>query len=317
MGGRNRLFGALALAALAGIVALAVVLVGGGSKAPKKAARPSSVPAVRAQAFVAPTSYLFGDTVNARVLVLLDRRRVEPRDVKLDARFFPYTPVAPRTREVGNSGSLTLVTYPVKLRCLAVACVPRVVPVHLQFAPAHVLYRLRRGSGSLQLTWPPLLVYSRVDLHDLANVDPDREAVWRAQLTSLPRVTYSVSPGLAAGLILGAAGLLVLGALVLVAPFLIRLLRLRMPEAPSRPLSPLERALLVLEHDGVGDGSIEARRSALQLVAAELGRQGRPELASSAQQLAWSEPAPPLAAIRRLAKDARRALHVRSNGHGA
>ena len=106
-------------------------------------------------------------------------------------------------------------------------------------------------------------------------------------------------------------------ALVLAAPFLIRLLRLRMPEAPSRPLSPLERALLVLEHDGVGDGSIEARRSALQLVAAELGRQGRPELASSAQQLTWSEPAPPLAAIRRLAKDARRALHVRSNGHGA
>jgi NhaP-type Na+/H+ and K+/H+ antiporter len=79
MSGRNRLFGALALAALAGIVALAVVLVGGGSKAPKKAARASSVPAVRAQAVVAPTSYLFGDTVNARVLVLLDRRRVEPK----------------------------------------------------------------------------------------------------------------------------------------------------------------------------------------------------------------------------------------------
>src|SRR5205807_4049128 len=139
-------------------------------------------------------------------------------------------PVSGPTRDVRSSGSLTLVTYSVSLRCLAAACLPRVVPVHIQFASARVRYRLGKGQGSRRLIWPPLLVYSRVDLPDLANVDPAREAPWRAELTSLPKVTYSVSPGLAAGLILGGAGLLLLGALVLAAPYLPRWLRLRVPE---------------------------------------------------------------------------------------
>ena len=200
---------------------------------------------------------------------------------------------------------LTLVTYSVRLRCLGIACLPRVFPLHLQFAPAHVVYRAGTTSGSLQLTWPPLLLFSRVDLPDLANVDPDREAPWRAELTSLPRVSYSISPGLAAGLLLGGAGLLVLAALGLAGPFVLRALRIRVFEPSAPPLSPLEHALLLLEHDGVGEDAVEERRNALQLLAAELGRQGRPELASNARQLAWSEPAPPVAAMHRLAKDAR------------
>ncbi len=317
MRGRKRLLGALALGALAGLVALAVVLVGGRSSRSGQAAGAQNRPAVRAQATVSPTAFLFGDTVKARVEVLVDRRRVDPRDVKLDARFYPYSPVAGPTRDVQSAGPLTLMTYTVALRCLGVACVPRVVPLHLQFAPARVRYRLGKGSGSVQLSWPPLLVYSQVDLPDLANVDPVREAPWRAELTSLPRVSYSVSPGLAAGLLIGAAGLLVLAALWLAGPFVRRVLHIRVFEPAVAPLTPLERALLVLEHDGLGEDSPEARRNALQLVAAELGRQGRPELASSARELAWSEPAPPAAAMRRLARDARRALHVSSNGHGA
>jgi hypothetical protein len=317
MRGRNRLFGALALAALAGAVALVVVLVGGGGTSAKKKARLDNLPAVRAQAFVSPTVFLFGDTVKARVEMLLDRRRVKPGDVKLNARFYPYAPVAGMSRDVRSAGPLTLVTYSFGLRCLGIACLPRVVPLHVQFAPAHVLYRLGKGSGSLQLTWPPLLVYSRVDLPDLANVDPDKEAPWRAELTSLPRVSYSVSPGLAAGLMIGAAGLLVLAALALAGPLLLHALHLRALEPAVPLLSPLERALRLLELDGADPEAVEERRTALQLIAAELGRQGRPELASNARELAWSEPSPPAAAMRRLAKDARRVLQVSSNGHGA
>ena len=316
MRGRNRLYGALGLAALAGTVALVVVLVGGGSSA-KRSARADNLPAVRAQAFVSPTAFLFGDTITARIEVLLDGRRVEPGDVKLNARFYPYSPVAPPAADIRSAGALTLVTYSYRLRCLAIPCVPRVVPVHVQFAPAHVLYRLGNGNGSLQLNWPPLLVYSRVDLPDLANVNPDREAPWRAELTSLPRNSYAVSPGLAAGLMIGGAGLLVLASLVLAGPVLLRALHLRALAPPGAPLSPLERALRLLEHDGAAPEAMEERRAAIQLIAAELGRQGRPELASTARELAWSEPSPPVAEMRRLAREARRVLHVSSNGHGA
>jgi hypothetical protein len=317
MRGRNRLFGALALAALAGAVALVVVLVGGGGKGGRKATRPDHVAAVRAQASVSPNAFLFGDTVTARVAILLDGRRVQSRDVKLDARFYPYSPISAPARYVRTAGPLTLVTYSFRLRCLAIACLPRVVLLHLQFAPARVRYHLGKGSGSLRLSWPPLLVYSRVDLPDLANVNPDREPPWRAELTSLPRVSYDVAPGLAAGLMIGAAGLLVLAALMLAGPMLLRALHLRALEPVASPLPPLERALRLLEYDGADPEAAEERRSALQLIAAELGRQGLPELASNARELAWSEPAPPTAAMKRLAKDARRVLHVSTNGHGA
>jgi len=126
-----------------------------------------------------------------------------------------------------------------------------------------------------------------------------------------------VSPGLAAALMLGGAGLLLLAAFGLAGPLVLRALRLRTFEPPLPPLSPLERALRLLEHDGLDPEAVEERRTALQVVAAELGRQGRPELASNARELAWSEPSPPVAAMRRLATEARRALHVSSNGHGA
>jgi hypothetical protein len=275
MRGRNRLFGALALAALAGVVALVVVLVGGTGKQTRTAARPSG-PAVRARAFVSPTVFLFGDTVRVRVEVLLDRRRVKPGDVSLHARFFPYKPVAPAKREIRSGGPLTLVTYSLRLRCLDTNCLPRVAPVHVQFAPARVVYQLHGATGSLTLTWPPLVVYSRVDLPDLANVDPDREAPWVAELTSLPKVTYGISPGLVGGLMIGGTGLFLLAALGLAWPFLARWLRLPVREPATHPLTALERALLVLEHDGVGEGAVEARRSALQLVAAELGRPFKP-----------------------------------------
>src|SRR5438132_12439622 len=133
MRGRNRLLGALALAALAGAVALAVVLAGGRSSGSGQRSGADTRPAVRAQASVSPTAFLFGDTVRARVQVLVDRRRVDPRDVKVDARFSPYSLVAGPTRDVRSAGPVTLVTYTVALRCLGVACVARVVPLHLQF----------------------------------------------------------------------------------------------------------------------------------------------------------------------------------------
>src|SRR5205807_7241875 len=140
--------------------AAVVVLVGGGSTLRGKTSQADKLPAIRGQAFLSPTSYQFGDTIKGRVEVLLDARRVKPADVKLNARFFPYVPVAGTARAVRSAGPLTLVTYSVRLRCLGIACLPRVFPLHLQFAPAHVVYRAGKTSGSLQLTWPPLLLFS-------------------------------------------------------------------------------------------------------------------------------------------------------------
>src|SRR4029453_3566281 len=76
------------------------------------------------------------------------------------------------------------------------------------------------------------------------------------------------------------------------------------PPPPAAVLTPLERALLLLELwervDGAGD-----QRRALERVADELARRGEAELARAARALAWSEPAPGTEQTTRFAASAR------------
>ena len=81
-------------------------------------------------------------------------------------------------------------------------------------------------------------------------------------------------------------------------------------------LTPLERALLVLESARVR-GAAADRRKALELLAAELETGGDPPLALEARELAWSKATPAGEATKALATRVRRLIKARKNGNSA
>jgi hypothetical protein len=164
----------------------------------------------------------------------------------------------------------------------------------VDFDPARVSYAASVGDGARRLTadadWPPLVVHSR-----LAGPDENRTdalaSPWRADLLSLPAVSYRVSPVLAIA-VLALGGILLLGAAAVI---LFRLLPEREPPPEPEPepepvASPLEQALALLEAPATNGG--QDRRRALELVAEEVERWGDDDLALSARTLAWSEGTP-------------------------
>jgi hypothetical protein len=182
----------------------------------------------------------------------------------------------------------------------------------LDFDPALVTYA---GDGRLDVTWPRLVVHSRI---------PDRGVAvgaaggarrgppqfpWQADVVSLPAVSYRLPPGVLLGLLLAAGALLALTGARLAYRALPE--RLAAPEPlpappPEPPLPPLERALVLLEDPHPQDGTADRRR-ALELVAEALAGRDE-ELAANARALAWSEHVPPPPLTSGLASRARTAL---------
>ena len=157
-----------------------------------------------------------------------------------------------------------------------------------------------------------LLVYSRFAAINFDAPD-DQSAAWRADLSSLPAVTYRVAPGVLVVLLLGGAALAALAAAALA---YVAWPRRAPPEPEPEPepqpepvLSPLEQALALLEESVRSDGAAEQRR-ALELVAEELelAEWGDRDLARTARALAWSEGVPPVDQTNRLAARVRSAL---------
>lgn len=302
--------------------ALAVVLVAGiGFNGQADELSAGSRSRIRVNADVSPRTQLFGDTLTARFELVADTRRVELGSVRVDGRFGPYSPVAEPVLERRRVGGAELVVWSVKLRCLDPACRPGNAAKRVTFTPARVVYSLGRGgrvvARSVVVDWPTLLVYSRVDQVEVAAVNPLTQPPWRADLGSLPRVSYSAPPGLLSGLLYAVGGLLIAGALLLCVPLALRDVRASAEAGQAGvPQPPLEQALVLLERNSEGDGAVEPRRQALELVAAELGRRDERELELSARRLAWSEEPPPYEDTRALARSARRVTDGGSSGNG-
>jgi len=294
---RTRIAMGIAFAVVAVAGALAVLLVAwerGGDDESRAAIE--SPEAIAAQGILTPRTVLFGDTVRARVDVLLDRARVDPDSVRVSAQFAPWEVVAEPERVRRNAGSTTYVQTTFVLRCLTSPCVPPGQTAPLEFGPARVTYRSPAGGEqqreSIRVDWPVLTVYSRFAS---ASFDGRTGAAtpWRADLLTMPGVSYRVAPGVAlVALIAGALLLAVAGALLAVLAW-----PRRAPAPPPEPevmpapvLSPLEQALALLEDTARADGA-EDRRRALELVAEELVERDA-EIARSARVLAWSEDVP-------------------------
>jgi hypothetical protein len=300
--GRRGLIAGAALLVVVGVVAGVLLSSGGGSADPPPSA-------IQARSALLPGVVLFGDTLTARLDVLLDRSKVDPGSVRVQASFAPWKPVAPpkQVRRDGSASS-TYIEKTYLLRCLEADCTGQKDSFVEDFDQARVSYIARDGTHRVtQVRWPRLIVDSRYAQKTLSAAGTPPPA-WKAALFSLPSLTYSISPSLLFALLLtgGLVLLLAAGGLVYLAW---RRPAVRVAPAPPTPppapvLTPLERALLLLELSERVDGAGDQRR-ALERVADELARRGEAELARAARALAWSEPAPGTEQTTRFAESAR------------
>jgi hypothetical protein len=276
---------------------------------------------IAVNAAVTPVTHLFGDPITARVEVLLQRDRFDPERVRLAADFSPYEQSRAIRRSRQDVGSVTRLLYTVEVRCLTQACFPQQVKQAYRFRPARVLYddpeRLGRPRLLARTTWPRVEISSRLRESQIARLrqgeistdQPTIELDWRADLTALREPTFRFSPVTGSWVLFAAAALLLLLAGLLVR----RALKAPLTRQERRLLrmSPLERALLLVDHAG-GREAAEARL-ALDRLAAELPSE-EAGLDQEARQLAWSERDPGLEDASSLAARVRERLNGRRSG---
>jgi hypothetical protein len=261
--------------------AIGVGLVVGGAivvvmRLSSEPAGPAMQEAVAVRAWLSAPTVLFGDPLRADVHVLVDRTRVDPEGVRLVGGFGPFR-LRSRTVTRTDSGTTTSLRYRLELLCLERACLPKQgEPAPVRFDRGFVLWGANRRQA---LDWGGVEVASR-----LSAADRVRPALRLADEPP-PDATFSASPTGTAALLFGGAALLVLAGLVLLGLEVRRVLRRRRERDPFAGLSPLARALALLERARTP----AERRTALDRLAREVGDD---ELAEEVRQLAWSEPAP-------------------------
>ena len=257
-----------------------------------------------------PDVHLFGEPIVARVDVVLDRDQVSPSEVDLKTDFKPYEAVGGTDVTREDIGRFTHLRYTTLLRCLEIACIPstfkysdvpisqtpelplfpenqqRAEKVMYQFPPALVTARASSQDKVLgRVVWPPLRSLSRINWYDSSVVGQGFPFV--ATVTPLPETTYRISPTLLGLLLLALAGAIV----AVPVGYLVRRWRARRaPKAEGAALSPLERALALVEWASRRP-SVDERREALEALAHELdGEAGETAVIARAQ--GWSPPAP-------------------------
>jgi hypothetical protein len=301
---------ALVVGGLAGIAALSALVVGilawGGGRETEPTPRAEDEPAIEARGVLVPEVALFGDTVRARVEVTLDRSSVDPDSVRIQAGFTPWEPVGNPVRARRDAEGTTYIQSTFVLRCVVQSCISTADRSVQDFPQAHVTYTTREGVGTtgrqtLPVQWPSLVVGSR-------SVDGQGANRWRAELLSLPAVSYRFGPGLLLALLL-AGGLLLAGAsgALLYRAFPRPADEPKADVPPVRILTPLERAFELLEDPARVDGAVNQRR-ALEFVATMLAERGDVQLAQAARALAWSQPLPAVERTSGLSARARSAL---------
>jgi hypothetical protein len=315
----------LAALAVGAAAILAVALVSRGEQPSTAAALPQGK-LLAASADLFPQSVLFGQPVHVRIDAVVDHRKLDPRRVKLDANWSPYTAVTPMTTSSVDVGNYTRLRWQVDLHCLDLQCVPRVgSSVRNVFQPTTLRYvgHVRGGEApSVTVTWPNVIAWSRLDA-----IDQERKAVvrktgtivgrqiaayappWHVD-TSVAAVSYRITPSVLFWCALAGALVLMLTAMLCLRPWLPAAAWLRRPPA----LSKLERALVAVER---ARGEPVEERKALELLAAELRSTGEQRLAWAATELAWSPDLPEPDRTAALTHDVRRELAGRMNGHRA
>jgi hypothetical protein len=265
-------------------LAIACVLIG------SSATGASAEPALHAVASLQPAAVLFGDAVTAEIEVDYDPRTVEPSSIRIQPSFAPYIAGAAPTVQHLHAGA---VRFRYSLLCVTDGCLPakdaRMLQLHAFTVSALA------GARSLTATarWPVLRISSRLAAADLNGRIRFRHP------TTPPSPGYRVAPGaLAAGLIAGAALCALLAAALVGLQLARRAARVRM-------LTPLELAIAYVRESAARTDP--DRRRALALLAEAVDG----ELATAADETAWSKPPPTPAGATELAD---RAAHAGGRG---
>ena len=265
---------------------------------------------LKVYASIVPTVHLFGDTLQARLAVVADRRWVDPARLRVSATFEPYTPIAAPTILTLHVGRFEQLTWVWKLHCLTAVCVPVAPPSEqfhvFRFPAARVEYVRANGKPSygLDATWPRVEVMSQVSpgvVNALVNL---RRYDWQYRLAPVAAPTFRVSPIVLYWLALGLAGLSALAALGVLARWY-RVLRPRVAAAAPTDAPALEKALALLAWAHAhGDETLQ--RKAFERVASELGFEATvDDLTRAAQELAWSPRLPEDDEVEAFAQQAR------------
>jgi hypothetical protein len=286
--------------------------------------------AIVATAAVVPDTHLFAEPVAAYVDLVLDPAQLDPDRIQVRMRFPPYKLVGPVKETRREVDELVHVRYTATIRCLEVGCLaPRFETVlgeqeagraerhTYRFPPADIHYEEDDGRRQLvfRRAFPALQVVSRLNTAQLDAADQPG-ATRSAYTASLepPAPTYRTSPERIAAVALTAAVLLFLFPVALAGRFLVG--RWRATRRP-RELSPLERALVLIEWTGQRADGEHERRKALEALADALEREGARPLAEAARTFAWGEESPGRERADELAAEARTALAGGGNGRPA
>jgi hypothetical protein len=302
---------ALVALGLAGIVLLGPEGKDTGAVSPVPA---EQAPPIEARVSLRPATVYFGDTVTARVDITLDRSRVDPESVILVTSFDPWQELGDPQEVRREGGTTTHLRTTWRLRCLLSVCLPPAGGLVTTFDPATVTYRPIGANAApadpLLSAWPRLVQTTRLD-QNAAPAAPGSgrspfETPWRADLVSMPAVSYRVDPDTAGPALFGVAGVLALLGFGLAYAGRPRRRPQPVVEAPPPPppVSPLEQALALLEDGAAVNGSTDRRR-ALELVAAALASHGDDDLARHARDLAWSRHGPEVTRTTPIADQAR------------
>jgi hypothetical protein len=318
--GRLAVLGVLSLAVV-GVVVAAVLATRQRADAGPALGRGESL---AASATLTPPSQLFATPVHVRVDAVVDRTRIDPERVVLDAHWNPYEPAAPFVRSRTDVGSISRLRWVGDIHCVVLDCVPDPgSAARRQLRPSYVRYRAAEGGPPgptpVRITWPELTGFSRLDpIHVQRSAIVSKVGLvnrlsvtlppWQVNSLPVGSDSHRISPTALMWLSLALALALVAAAFGFARPWLPDLsLRRRQP-----PLSRLERAVATVERS---PGGSEERRKALELLADELRSSGRGALAWTATELAWSPSMPEGDRTAALTAEVRRDLERRSNGH--
>lgn len=266
---------AAAAAVVAAAAVAAVLLLGAGSGAP--AIAPPATIAVHAD--LGPAAPAFGDRIDARIVIGLNRRTVRPRTLRYSYGLAPLTSLHQARTSRSASGNLELVTLVTPVTCVTAPCVAGkgITTLDLPRVTASVM-RTTGARQSVSARWPALTIGRRVPDSALASASPRFEAD-----ASPPAPTFGVAPSTLATALDVVAALCAVAAVALAAWQALLFARRR----PEPGIGELEQALrMAREARGL---PVPHRRRALGLVARLLGRE---RLSTAASELAWSEHQP-------------------------
>jgi hypothetical protein len=307
---------AIVLALVVVGVALAIALLSRGGESSEHVGLPIGDEGLSSTTSIAPRAQLFGESVVARLDLLVDRDVVDPSTITIWTNFAPYRATGNIARQRIDYDRVTRLRYSVPLECLDDDCAPRATRKELRFAPAQVRVK---GRVVQRPRWPELTIGSRLqnpssdntDVRDQRTREPTTGLDWRAEVRVQPP-TFRIGPTQATALLVALAMALLAGSLFLLAlayPGLAERLWRRPPK-----LSPLERALGIVERASER-GVEEDHRVALDDLATELRALGAGELAGDAYALAWDAPPPGRDRTAGLSSRVRELIEGSTNGH--